>query len=54
MRVIVKKFGFEILVSQDPENPDHFYMFEENGRLGSDYMRDDLIFLDDDDIQENA
>lgn len=48
MKAKVLDYGHIIEVSQDPENPNHFYEFGENGRLISDYLGDDLEFIEDD------
>ena len=47
LKARVKDGGYEVELSRDPDDENHFYVIGENGRTLSDYNRDQLEFFDD-------
>lgn len=48
MKVKILEYDFVTEVTQDPENPNHFYEFGENGRLISDYDISEIEIIEHD------
>lgn len=47
LKAKVKDGGYEVELTRDPDDENHFYVIGENGRTLSDYNRDQLEFFDD-------